>query len=191
MEDARNRTDEAELVERVVAGRRGAVADLIGAYGNLVRRIVHRMVDDPRDREEVLQDTFVQTVRAMPRFRGEARLSTWIGRIAYRQCAQYLRRRKIPLEREEPRVDSDSLRDPVVPPIEWLEQRQLEERVQRLVKRLSPAQRAAVTLFYLEEMSIAETARIMAVPDNTVKSHLHRARTRLRELLEKEADERE
>lgn len=82
MRDEREQASESELVERVIAGRRGAVADLIERYGNLVRRIAHRMVDDPRDREEILQDTFVQAVRALPRFRGESRLSTWIGRIA-------------------------------------------------------------------------------------------------------------
>lgn len=189
MPDDRDR-EEAKLVERVVADRRGAVADLLEAYGNLVRRVVHRMVDDPRDREEVLQDTFVQTVRALPRFRGEARLSTWIGRIAYRECLQYLRRRKIPLEGDDGAPGPEAAHDPATRPIERLERRELEARVHRLVGRLSAAQRAAVTFFYLEEMSIAETARVMGVPENTVKSHLHRARTRLRALLEKETDER-
>lgn len=174
----------------MVAGRRGAVGDLIEEYGRLVRRIVHRMVDDPRDREEVLQDTFIQVVRAMPRFRGEARLSTWIGRIAYRESAQYLRRHKIPLEREGRSPDPDALHGSVAPPIDRLQRREMEARVHRLVARLSPAQKAAVTLFYLEEMSVAETARVMAVPENTVKSHLHRARVRLRELVEKETEDR-
>lgn len=190
MRDERERASEAELVERVVAGRRGAVADLIEEYGRLVRRIAHRMVDDPRDREEVLQDTFVQAVRAMPRFRGEARLSTWIGRIAYRGCLQHLRRRGAPLDREDPLVEVDRLHSPAAPPIDQLERRELETRVHRLVERLPPAQRVAVTLFYLEEMSVTEAARVMSVPENTVKSHLRRARTRLRDLVEEETEDR-
>lgn len=190
MRDEREQASEAELVERVVAGRRGAVADLIERYGNLVRRIAHRMVDDPRDREEILQDTFVQAVRALPRFRGEARLSTWIGRIGYRECLQHLRRRGAPLDREDPLAEVDGLRSPAAPPFDRLERRELEMRVHRLVERLPPAQRVAVTLFYLEEMTVADAARVMSVPENTVKSHLRRARIRLREFIEEETEDR-
>lgn len=190
MRDEREQASEAELVERVIAGRRGAVADLIERYGNLVRRIAHRMVDDPRDREEVLQDTLVQAVRALPRFRGESRLSTWIGRIAYRECLQHLRRRRAPLDREDPLVEVDRLHSSASPPTDQFERQELETRVNRLVERLPPAQRVAVTLFYLEEMSVAEAARVMAVPENTVKSHLRRARIRLRELVEEGTEDR-
>lgn len=87
-------------------------------------------------------------------------------------------------------MEVDRLHKSGAPPTDQLERRELVARVNRLVERLPPAQRVAVTLFYLEEMSVAEAARIMAVPENTVKSHLRRARIRLRELIEEGTEDR-
>lgn len=181
---------EQELVERVLARERGAVAALVSRYERLVQRMVFRLVDDPRDREELCQNTFLHALRALPSFRGDARLATWIARIAHRECVRHLRRKRIPLVALDAAPDPDRLESRSDAPSDLVQRRELEEYVQNGVGLLEPSQKTVVTLFYLEDMSVARIASIMGVPENTVKSHLYRARQRLRTLLVEEARER-
>lgn len=179
---------DGELTRRVLEGEEGAVTELVRTYQNLVRRIVFRIVRDPRDREEVCQDSFLKALRSLRSFRREARLGTWIGRIAYREAIQYLRRcQHTP---ENALGATDDLLSDAPSSHAALERRELQDLVARAIDRLTPAQKTAITLFHLEEMSLAEIASVIGAPVNTVKSHLLRARQILRELLKEEGQAR-
>jgi RNA polymerase sigma-70 factor (ECF subfamily) len=177
---------EQELVRAVRAREPGAVNELVDRYQNLVRRIVYRLVDDPRDREEVAQNTFLKAVRALPSFRSESKLGTWIGRIAYRESMQQLRRGGEPADAEASAL-LEELESGVPSAIDALMRKELMQFVTEAVGRLTAAQKSVVTLFYLEEMDLAEVAELTGIPLNTVKSHLSRSRKTLRILLLEEA----
>lgn len=178
---------EQELVREVLAREPRAIADLVARYRNLVRRIVFRLVNDPRDREEVAQDTFLKAIRSLPSFRGEAKLGTWIGRIAYRESMQYLRRRRCPSEELEGDLEVEQLEADAPSAFDVLARKELETIMAEAVERLTPVQKTVVTLFYLEEMEVSEVAVVVGIPVNTVKSHLSRSRNALRRLLIEEA----
>lgn len=178
-----------EIVERVLAGERDAFAALVRRHQRLVAHVVHRMVRDPRDREELCQDVFFRVYRKLDTFAHQARLSTWIARIAYRACLNHLERRALPLyddlrgegEDAEPAIERVAGSGPS--PLETVEAEELRAFVRARVDELPLQYRTVVTLYHLEEMSVGEIADVMDLPDGTVKSHLFRARKLLKDKL--------
>lgn len=176
------------LVERVLAGEQGAFHELILRFERLVQHIVFRLVHDRADAEEVCQDVFVRVHRGLPGFRRESKLSTWIGRIAYRTALKRLERVVTPVgggvHRDEgPPPHGELVDHAAANPLEELARAELRAFVRRKVESLPVEQRAAITLYHLDEMSVAEVAAVMQLPAGTVKSHLFRARQRLKEML--------
>lgn len=175
---------ERRLVERVLTGDHAAFRALVERYERLVRHVVRRLLDDPHDAEEVFQDVFVRVYRGLPNFRLDARLSTWIGRIAYNTAARWARRDRVTAHADVSTLDEgiDAAR---VEPVQLatLEERELRDLVRAQVARLPPDQRLAVTLYHVDGLSVAEVAEIMETPENTVKSHLFRGRKALKEML--------
>ena len=181
---------ERELVQRVLAGERDALRDLIGQYERLVARIVFRIVRDEQDREEVCQDVFVRVYRKLGGFQFESKLSTWIARIAYRTCLNHLEKRRLPAQHDLAWTDDASPNDPTshvvadVPPLDdAVATAEMRTFVRDQVNDLPVPFRTAVTLFYLEGMSVGEVGEVMALPAGTIKSHLFRARKVLRDKL--------
>lgn len=181
--------EERELIRRVEAEDEAAFEELIRRHQGMVERLAARMLPDARDREEVCQDVFLKVFRRIGSFRGESRLSTWIDSIAYRTCLNRLEGREAPVpgsqlgsQREggwfPAGVEAD---DPS--PAERAERREVREVIEAAIGGLRPDYRAAITMYHLEGMSVAEVSEAMDVPEGTVKSHLYRARSRLKELL--------
>jgi RNA polymerase sigma factor (sigma-70 family) len=177
------------LVERVLAGDRAALHELIGRHERLVQHIVFRLVPERADAEEVCQDVLVRVCRGLPRFRGESKLSTWIGRIAYRTALKRLEKRTMSVSGLPDPHDADlrgagEATDPSPTALDALVGEELRAYVRRQVQLLPAEQRAVVTLYHLDELSVAEVADVMDMPPGTVKSHLFRARKWLKAKLE-------
>ena len=130
-----------------------------------------------RDRgraEEVTQDIFLKLWRALPAYDGRAAASTWLYTIARNTCLSALRsesrRKTVPLDAiVEPQGTEPEAGSEVLNRIE----------LERCLDRLPEAQRDVVTLFYLQEKGVVDVARMLDLPEGTVKSHLHRARLAL------------
>lgn len=181
---------ERALIERVLSGDRNAFRDLIETYQSLVVHVVFRLVDNPADREEMCQDVFVKVYQHLGKFEYKARLSTWIARIAYHHCLNYLKKKKVALyddlaESGNPREGEAGLdRLPGDAGMDTeMDDRELGDILRREIDRLPAQQRAVLTLYHLEGFSYAEIADILELPEGTVKSHLFRARNRLKEGL--------
>lgn len=178
-----------EIVERVLAGERDAFTALVRRHQRLVAHVVHRMVRDPRDREELCQDVFFRVYRKLDTFAHQARLSTWIARIAYRACLNHLERRAMPLYDDLRDADGegppgiDQVAGGGPSPLDAAEAEQMRAFVRARVDELPVQYRTVVTLYHLEEMSVGEISEVMDLPDGTVKSHLFRARKLLKEKL--------
>jgi RNA polymerase sigma-70 factor, ECF subfamily len=151
-----------------------ALERLFDRYGQKVFRMAVAFLRDSGRAEEATQDAFVKLWRALPRYDGRAAVSTWLYTIARNTCLSLLRReshrRTMPLnEVAEPQAG-----DPSVSGIDW----------EACLARLPEMQRAVITLFYFEERNLKEVAAMLDLPEGTVKSHLHRARRALGDMLE-------
>jgi RNA polymerase sigma factor (sigma-70 family) len=172
------------LIERVKAGERAAYRELIETYRRLVAMIVGRMTDNREDREEICQEVFLKVFAAIGSYRQEASFSSWIGRIAYNETLNRLRRRRMTAFSDLGDGESaEHLAGDEPTPEVVLQAADLKQRLEEEMAALDPRYRAILTLFHVAGMSYDEIGRVLDLPEGTVKSHLFRARQRLRERL--------
>ena len=176
--------DERELIERCRTGDDTAFAELVDRYKDLVYGLIYRMVADRGLADDLAQDVFLKIHRGLPYFRGEARLSTWIFRIVQNVCVQARSGRPpdVPLEDaiggdRPPRQFGSEDRA-----FDSLEDR---DRLDKALARLPPNYRMLVVAHYIKGVQYEALAEALNLPLGTVKTHLYRAKRRLRELLEK------
>lgn len=171
---AADRAEERDWIDRARTGDTAAFRRLVERYSDRAYGLALRMLGSPSDAEEVAQDGFLRAWRALPRFRGESTFSTWLYRIVVRRALDRSATLKTRRAREAPLEAADAEApvsgSPTVPSV----------RLDRLLRSLSDAQRAAVLLYYYEDRSVEEVARALGLPVGTVKTHLHRARSFLR-----------
>src|SRR5262245_2618679 len=168
---------ESEWIERARRGDPEAFRALVDLHRDRAYGLALRIVRAPADAEEVAQDAFVRVWRALPRFRGEAAFSTWLYRIVVRLAIDRASRLRAQRTRAARLEASETVPDPVAGAEGAGE---AGERLEGMMSRLTEVQRAVVTLFYYQDRSVEEVARLLAIPENTVKTHLSRARATLR-----------
>lgn len=180
---AMSRSEENRLVDRARRGNPEAFRALVDAYKERLFAFVWRMVRDHHEAEDIAQAAFVRAYQALSSYREEYAFSTWLFTIAYRLCLNHLRRRKA-YSGEVDLTRIGAAGDDAPHAVANTEE---AERLRRLiwaaVDELKPAQKTAVLLFYREGKSCEEIGRVLDVPTVTVKSHLHRARAKLRAAL--------
>ena len=179
-DDALQGSEETEsaLITRAKARDQNAFRQLVELHRHTAYGLALRILRSPEDAEEVAQEGFVRAWRALPGFRGEARFSTWMHRIVARRAYDRLavlrkrREREVGVEAAEtlPAAGSDVGAD-------WQQTR----RVEKMLERLSDTQRSVVVLFYYEGKSISDVSLALGMPSGTVKTHLSRARSTMRE----------
>jgi RNA polymerase sigma-70 factor (ECF subfamily) len=179
-----------EIISRVLKGEQNAYAELVNRYQAYVFTLTLRMIKSREDAEEVAQDVFIKAYRSLADFRGESKFSTWLYTIANTTSITFLRKKKLDvhsLDNEKVFEVADSkdsgLRANLV------EQKSRVNMVNEAIAMLSPDDAEIITLFYKAEQNLEEISRILRLETNTVKVRLHRARTRLKEKMEKNFSE--
>lgn len=174
------------LVDAVLANRPGAFERLVREYQGLCWHIVQRMVRNPEDARELCQDTFLRVHQCLHQYRGESALKSWIGRVAWTIALRHLQHKRIPLV-DNADEGEGSLLENIGDGFD-LEAACADEEtlrhLQQAIETLPPLQRTLLTLYYLEETTIPDIARITGLATGTIKSHLFRSRLRLRGTLE-------
>jgi RNA polymerase sigma-70 factor (ECF subfamily) len=174
--------DERALIERCRAGDDVAFAELVDLHKNIVYGLVHRLVADRSRVDDLAQEVFLRVHRGLPYFRGEARLSTWIYRIVQNVCAAARSNRApdVSLDQEDcagRRLDPGAS-DAAFGDLE------LRDRLEKAFAQLPEPQRLLVAAHYLDGVQYEALAESLNMPLGTVKTHLYRAKRRLRELLD-------
>jgi RNA polymerase sigma factor (sigma-70 family) len=179
--------DQRQLVERILARDKGSFRELVKNHQRLVSHIVFRMIPPGPDREDLCQEVFVKVYQNLGRFRFDAKLSTWIARITYNSCLNFLDKKQLPLYddlTEEDRPFEPAAPDSEARPDRVYESGRTGEIVRGEINRLPAVYKTLITLYHLEQMSYAEIGRIMNLPEGTVKSYLFRARKMLKGRLQ-------
>ncbi len=172
---------EGELVRRFQGGDAAAFEVLMSHYEPYVLGMVRRMVPDRSRAEDLCQEVFLKVLGGLGRFRGESGLGTWIFRIAHNVVTDHARAAEPAAESLEARAE-EGLEpvDPAPPPLRGLEEERLRRAVETAMGELVPVQREVLHLLYWEELSVAEIAKVLDLPEGTVKTHLFRGRRALR-----------
>jgi RNA polymerase sigma-70 factor (ECF subfamily) len=177
---------EAELIRACVAGDQAAWEVFITRHQDRVYNVTFRMTHDPDRAADLAQEALLQILRSLPRFRGEASLTTWIHGLTMRVCLHHLRREKrrktesweeLAPYRAEPEAAEGR-------PLEAVSRQQVQRLVHEAVSHLSLPFRSVIVLHGLAGMTYEETAAALGLPVNTVKTRVHRAKGKLRTWLE-------
>jgi len=186
------RDAESALLERILAGDSAAFAELMRRYNRRLYRVARSVLRDDMEAEDALQDAYLQAYRALPGFRGQSSLATWLTRIVVNAALVHRRQSArlaelIELRSEpsaEPIMDDSSSPNP--------ERAALRAQTRRLIEAkidgLPDAFRTVFVLRALEELSVEETGETLGIPEATVRTRYFRARAMLREALASEID---
>jgi RNA polymerase sigma-70 factor, ECF subfamily len=178
---------EVELVERARAGDQDAFAALVRLHQRQVYLLALRMLHNEDDAVEATQDVFLAAWQGLRKFRGDARLATWLYRITYNHCLKVAEQRR---REEQTRAELASESARAERPAALLSQvhaqnalRELCDVVRGEIARLPPKYRAVLALRHMQDLSYEEMAEVLREPIGTVKTHLFRARAILKERL--------
>ncbi len=183
---------DAELLEGLRSGREEAFETVVRSFSGRMLSVCRRILRNEEEAKDAVQEAFLSAFRAISRFEGTSRLSTWLHRIAVNASLMRLRSRK---RRPEDSIDDllPSFQDDGharIEPRDWspsalqmVETRETREFVRGCIDRLPEMYRVVLLLRDIEELDTAEAAAILEVSEGVVKVRLHRARQALRALL--------
>jgi RNA polymerase sigma-70 factor (ECF subfamily) len=175
-----------EIISAVLSGNQQAYAQIVQRHKAFVFTLVLRYIKSREDAEEVAQDVFIKAYRALADFKGASKFSTWLYTIVNTSCISFLRKRKL----ETHSLDNEKLFESIENRDSGMNANQIEQKsklamVTGAIKLLNPDDAEIITLFYKGEQSLEEIAQVLGIEANAVKVRLHRARTRLKEKMQK------
>ena len=187
------RDPDVRLMVRVRQDEPGAFEELVEKYQHRLVAVLHHLVGNAEEAEDLAQEVFLRVYRARQKYRARAKFSTWLFTIANNLASNALRSRKrkpqVPLDVRDsgplgPRPAEQLVRDRASQPGQHLQQKEMAALVRQAVEGLNERQRTAVVLNKFEDMNYAEIAEVMGLTTKAVKSLLNRARVNLRLVLQ-------
>jgi RNA polymerase sigma-70 factor, ECF subfamily len=169
-----------DIVRRIVEGERELFELLLRRYNQRIYRAVRAVLRNPEDTEDVMQQAYVNAYRHLHQFEGRSSFPTWMTKIAIREA--FARNRKTELHGENKMSD---FREPSADPEERAVAADLLQHVEAEVAALPEAYRAVLILREVEGLSTEETAECLQLSTDVVKTRLHRARTMLRDAMDR------
>ena len=183
---------DVELVKRALARDEAAVRDIIKANNRRLYRLARGILRNDGEAEDVVQETYVRAFTHLTDFRGESSLSTWLSRIAINEALGRLRRQRpsveissLPQGALEAQIIQFPLSSAADDPEKSMAQREIQHVVEGAIDELPEPFRLVFMTRVVEGMNVEETAEILDLKPETVKTRLHRARAMLRENVEK------
>jgi RNA polymerase sigma-70 factor (ECF subfamily) len=182
--------DDRRLIRDCLKGRTAAYGELVRRYQDRLFNTVLRLLDNPEDAKDVVQEAFINAYQNLDGFKGDALFFTWLYRIAMNAAISFRRKQRVTISIETG-SKSELLIDPVdesvfSQPEDSMVRQEDEAALQAALNKLSPEHRAVLILKDIEGQKYEDIAEIMDVPIGTVRSRLHRARLELKELLQAE-----
>ena len=182
--------DEAALTAALQRGEADAYEQLIEQYADGVYRTAYRLLQNPHDAEDAMQEAFLTVYLRIGDFQGKARLSSWLYRIVTNKALDILRKRQRKTDAATDSLDdlsedaAELLPDTqAVLPEDWLARQEINDLINAGLETLSPSLRAAFVLFEMEGLSMEEVAEALEISVSAAKVRVHRARNALRAFL--------
>ncbi|MCD6217163.1 sigma-70 family RNA polymerase sigma factor [bacterium] len=178
--DSRDMLDEDfELIRRVQSGDPDSFEPLVEKYQSFVFGIIRSVIHETSDDEDLAQEAFIQAFRGMSKFRFNAKFKTWLYRVTVNVCLNHLRNlKRTKLQDDE--IDFKAIADKSPTPDRTHEKSEMANVLGRIIKTLPVKYGSILHLHYYEDMPYEEISEMTGMPLGTVKSHLHRAKEKVR-----------
>jgi RNA polymerase sigma-70 factor, ECF subfamily len=185
-----DRVTDIELLERARQGRADAFSTLVRRHDRYLYRVARSILRDHQEAEDVVQQTYLNAFTKIVDFRGEANLRTWLTRIALNEALWRKRRQRLhvalgEIDTAQERVRSQIYLSPMTQatPEGEAARSQIRQILESAIDDLPPAFRTVLVMRDVEEATVEETAKILGIKAETVRTRLHRARNMLRDRL--------
>jgi len=185
-------SDDAELVRRARIRDEAAIRTIMQANNRKLYRIARGILRNDGEAEDVVQETYVRAFTHLDSFRGDSSLGTWLSRIAMNEALGRLRRQRPSVDwttLEPGALNAQIIQFPISAttddPEKSMAQREIQHVVEQAIDELPEAFRIVFITRVIEGMNVEETAELLDLKPETVKTRLHRARTMLRSSVEK------
>jgi len=181
-------TNDQVYIDSILNGDASAFAVLVDRYKDLVYTLTLRMMKHREEAEEAAQDTFIKVYKSLNKFKGDSKFSTWIYRVAYNTCLDRLKKNK----RQQYTVAINEYTEHQVKTLDnaldQIEAKEREQAIQDCLSLLPSEDSFLLTLYYFEELSLDEIAKIVGLKPNNVKVKLFRSRKKLATILKEKLD---
>lgn len=188
MSGAEARLEEASLITRARNGDQVAFSQLVERYQVAVYNLCYRMLGQSEEAEDAAQEVFLRIYRQLGAYNSAHRFSTWVLSIASHYCIDQLRKRRLTVVPIESIINWARSRQPQ--PDDLALEGEQRDQIQALLHRLPEKYRLALVLRYWHDLSYSEMAQVMKLPENTVKTRLHRARQMMASLIKEREEQR-
>ena len=183
-------TDQTDhiYIERILAGEPQVYTFLVEKYKNMIFTMVVKMLKNTEEAEEVAQDVFVKAYKALPRFKGEAKFSTWIYRIAYNTSLDAIKKQKRVVYSDNIDQINEGDLGVMQDALGYMEDKERKAVINGALMQLPEVDVTMITLYYFEELSLKEIAAIVGQSVSNVKVKLFRGRKKLLGILKTKLD---
>ncbi len=184
--------EEHAIIEGLARGEQAAFRELVEQYKKKVFFLALDMVGNPVDAEDVSQDVFLKIYRSFGTFKRDAKLGSWIYRIAYNACIDHLRKRQATPDAVEDEILESRLHaqpampvspSPALDPVASTESGLLQDKINRALEKVSPQEKAVFLLRHYEDYMLKDIAKTLNLSIGSVKSYLFRAVKKLQREL--------
>lgn len=176
------------FITQIIGGNTNAFSVLVDRYKDLIFSLALKMVKNREEAEEVAQDTFIKIFNSLDKFKGDSKFSTWIYKVAYNTCLDRIKKNK----KDEGNILIDDFSEHLVKTVENALSKMMDEErkksIQDCLNLLPRDEGFLLTLFYFEDQSLEEIAKIMDITSNNVKVKLFRSRQKLASILKQKLE---
>ena len=180
--------NDQHYINQIIEGNTNAFSVLVNQYKDLVFTLAYKMLKNKEEAEEVSQDTFIKIFNSLNKFKGESKFSTWIYKITYNTCLDKLKK----IKKENNVVYIEDFKEHQVNAIqniiESIDEKERNQKIQEYLQLLPSEEAFLLTLYYFDDQSIEEIAKVIDCNANNVKIKLYRTRKKLASILKEQLE---
>lgn len=180
--------NDQHYINQVIEGNSNAFAVLVNQYKDLVFTLANKMLKNKEEAEEVAQDTFIKIFNSLNKFKGESKFSTWIYKITYNTCLDRLKKSK----KEKSVIYIEDFNAHQIKEIEnildTIDEKEKIQKIQECLQLLPSEEAFLLTLYYFDDQTIDEIAKVIDCNSNNVKIKLFRSRKKLASILKEQLE---
>lgn len=180
--------NDQHYINQIIEGNTNVFSVLVNQYKDLVFTLAYKMLKNKEEAEEVSQDTFIKIFNSLNKFKGESKFSTWIYKITYNTCLDKLKK----IKKENSVVYIEDFNEHQVKVIEnileSIDEKERNQKIQECLQLLPSEEAFLLTLYYFDDQSIEEIAKVIDCNTNNVKIKLFRSRKKLASILKEQLE---
>lgn len=174
---------ETDYIQRILAGETNLFSFFIERYSRPIHALIIQIIQNREDAEELTQDCFVKAFKKLDTFKGDCSFSTWLYRIAYNTAVSATRKKKLLFSAPDEQALENISDEAMDMLLEKEDDEKMLQKLEPAIDCLDTEEKALITLYYLEEKSIAEVSSIVGLTTDNVKVKLFRIRKKLYTLI--------